>query len=65
MLFRSFPQAVEIAGREEAIAQTVKKLQPGDILVIAGKGHEQGQIIGNIIHPFDDVKIVQKYMRYL
>ena len=62
---KGFPRAVEIAGREEAIAQTVKKLQPGDILVIAGKGHEQGQIIGNIIHPFDDVKIVQKYMRYL
>ncbi len=58
---KGFPDATEIADREEAIAQTIKQLQTGDILVIAGKGHEQGQIIRNIIHPFDDVKIVQKY----
>lgn len=58
---QGFPNATEIADREEAISQTIKKLQSGDILVIAGKGHEQGQIIGDTIHPFDDVKIVQKY----
>lgn len=55
------PDALEIAGREEAIAQTIKTLQKDDILVVAGKGHEQGQIIGTTIHPFDDVTIIQKY----
>ncbi|MDI2112502.1 UDP-N-acetylmuramoyl-L-alanyl-D-glutamate--2,6-diaminopimelate ligase [Commensalibacter nepenthis] len=56
------PTALEIAGREQAIAQTIKKLQSGDILVVAGKGHEQGQIIGSVVHPFDDVTIIQKYV---
>ncbi|WP_235176718.1 UDP-N-acetylmuramoyl-L-alanyl-D-glutamate--2,6-diaminopimelate ligase [Commensalibacter papalotli (ex Servin-Garciduenas et al. 2014)] len=55
------PDALEIAGREEAIAQTIKKLQKDDILVVAGKGHEQGQIIGTTVYPFDDVTIIQKY----
>lgn len=55
------PTALEIAGREEAIAQTIKKLQTGDILVVAGKGHEQGQIIGSVVHPFDDVTIIKKH----
>lgn len=55
------PDALEIAGREEAIAQTIPQLQKGDILVVAGKGHEQGQIIGETAHPFDDVAIAQKY----
>jgi UDP-N-acetylmuramoyl-L-alanyl-D-glutamate--2,6-diaminopimelate ligase len=45
---------VEIAGRREAIAEAARLLEAGDILVVAGKGHEQGQIIGEQIHPFDD-----------
>ncbi|MDI2090756.1 UDP-N-acetylmuramoyl-L-alanyl-D-glutamate--2,6-diaminopimelate ligase [Commensalibacter oyaizuii] len=53
--------AIEIAGRESAIAQTLKMLQKGDILVVAGKGHEQGQIIGDVTYPFDDVSIIQKH----
>ncbi|CAI3922277.1 UDP-N-acetylmuramyl tripeptide synthase (MurE) (PDB:1E8C) [Commensalibacter communis] len=59
------PAALEIADREEAIAQTIKKLQSGDILVVAGKGHEQGQIIGSVVHPFDDVTIIRKHVSSL
>lgn len=58
---KGFSNATEIGNREEAIAITLPKLQSGDILVVAGKGHEQGQIIGTTIHPFDDVKIIQKH----
>ncbi len=47
--------ATEIGGRREAIRAAIRALEPGDVLVIAGKGHEQGQIVGREILPFDDV----------
>lgn len=49
---------LEIADRREAIIAAVAMLDQGDVLVVAGKGHEQGQIIGNVVHPFDDVTVV-------
>jgi UDP-N-acetylmuramoyl-L-alanyl-D-glutamate--2,6-diaminopimelate ligase len=49
----------EIAGRGEAIATAASLLRAGDILVVAGKGHEQGQDIGGVIHPFDDAAITR------
>ena len=45
----------EIGDRRAAIAAAVAMLEGGDILVVAGKGHEQGQTIGDTVHPFDDV----------
>ena len=45
----------EIGDRAEAIAAGVGMLAPGDALVIAGKGHETGQIIGDREIPFSDV----------
>ncbi|KAA5598098.1 UDP-N-acetylmuramoyl-L-alanyl-D-glutamate--2,6-diaminopimelate ligase [Blastochloris sulfoviridis] len=48
------PGAEEIAGRHAAIAQAVAGLRPGDVLVVAGKGHETGQIIGDRVLPFSD-----------
>lgn len=50
------PEATEIGDRAEAILTAVDALQPGDALLIAGKGHETGQIIGQDILPFDDVE---------
>jgi UDP-N-acetylmuramoyl-L-alanyl-D-glutamate--2,6-diaminopimelate ligase len=47
--------AKEIGDRREAIRAAAALLEDGDILVVAGKGHEQGQIVGDVIHPFDDV----------
>ena len=54
------PDATEIAGRREAIEWAIEQLQAGDVLVIAGKGHEQGQIIGNVVEPFDDVAVAEE-----
>jgi len=48
--------ATEIAGRADAIRSAITNLNAGDLLVIAGKGHEQGQIIGDEVHPFDDAE---------
>jgi UDP-N-acetylmuramoyl-L-alanyl-D-glutamate--2,6-diaminopimelate ligase len=50
----SAPDALEIGDRAEAIRHGVKMLQAGDILMIAGKGHETGQIIGDRVLPFSD-----------
>ena len=49
------PGAREIGDRREAIAAAVAELDDGDILVVAGKGHEQGQLVGETLLPFDDV----------
>ena len=49
-------RAIEIRDRSEAIRAAVAGLDAGDVLVIAGKGHEQGQVIGDDIRPFDDAE---------
>ncbi len=53
------PDAIEIGDRRAAIAAGLDALRPGDVLVVAGKGHEQGQDVGGIVHPFDDVAILR------
>ncbi|MES2813279.1 MAG: UDP-N-acetylmuramoyl-L-alanyl-D-glutamate--2,6-diaminopimelate ligase [Pseudomonadota bacterium] len=50
------PEANEVGDRAEAILRAVDALLPGDALLIAGKGHESGQIIGTDVYPFDDVE---------
>jgi UDP-N-acetylmuramoyl-L-alanyl-D-glutamate--2,6-diaminopimelate ligase len=50
------PEANNIGDRAEAILLGVDALQPGDALLIAGKGHETGQTIAGNIYPFDDVE---------
>ena len=53
------PGATEIGDRADAIAVGIRDLGPGDILVVAGKGHEQGQIVGATVRPFDDADVVR------
>ena len=50
------PDANEVADRAEAILRSVDALLPGDALLIAGKGHETGQVIMGDVYPFDDVE---------
>jgi UDP-N-acetylmuramoyl-L-alanyl-D-glutamate--2,6-diaminopimelate ligase len=52
--------AREIGGRREAIAAALADAQAGDIVLIAGKGHEQGQIVGDRLLPFDDVAVARE-----
>ena len=52
----------ERGDRAEAIAAALQKLGPQDVLVIAGKGHETGQIIGDKTYPFDDAAVVRAYL---
>lgn len=54
------PGAREIADRGEAIRAAIDLLQPGDALVIAGKGHETGQIVGDVKHPFSDMEAARR-----
>ncbi len=46
--------AIEIGDRNEAIRRAIVELKSGDVLLIAGKGHETGQIIGDRVVPFSD-----------
>jgi UDP-N-acetylmuramoyl-L-alanyl-D-glutamate--2,6-diaminopimelate ligase len=54
------PGAAVIGDRAQAIAAAMSDLGPGDVLAVAGKGHEQGQTIGNTVIPFDDVATVRR-----
>ena len=49
------PEAEEIGDRRVAIGRAVDEMKAGDVLLIAGKGHETGQTIGDVVHPFSDL----------
>lgn len=54
------PGAEEIGGRRAAIAAAIEQAGADDIVLLAGKGHEQGQIIGDRVLPFDDVTVARE-----
>jgi UDP-N-acetylmuramoyl-L-alanyl-D-glutamate--2,6-diaminopimelate ligase len=54
------PGARDAGPREAAIAAALAALGPGDVLAVAGKGHESGQTIAGVTHPFDDVEVVRR-----
>ncbi|HEX8669641.1 MAG TPA: UDP-N-acetylmuramoyl-L-alanyl-D-glutamate--2,6-diaminopimelate ligase [Allosphingosinicella sp.] len=54
------PGAREVGGRREAIAAAVAEAGTDDIILLAGKGHEQGQIVGDMVLPFDDVAVARE-----
>ncbi len=55
------PGATEIGDRRTAISSAMNDLAPGDVLVVAGKGHEQGQTVGKETLPFDDASVVRRF----
>ena len=56
-LAHTVPDLVEIGDRRSAIGYAIEMMRDGDVVVIAGKGHEQGQIVGGVTHPFDDAAV--------
>jgi UDP-N-acetylmuramoyl-L-alanyl-D-glutamate--2,6-diaminopimelate ligase len=59
------PSAAEIGDRREAIRQAIADLRSGDVLLVAGKGHETGQIIGDRVIPFSDHEAVATALKEL
>ena len=59
------PDAIEIGDRMSAIREAIANLQDGDVLVVTGKGHEQGQTVGDHVLPFDDRDAVRQILAEL
>lgn len=59
-VLKGAPGATEIGDRREAIRAAISQAHADDIVLIAGKGHEQGQIVGDMVLPFDDVAVARE-----
>ena len=57
-------EVLDIGDRRAAIAEAVNRARPGDVVVIAGKGHETGQEINGVVHPFSDHDELRSAIRY-
>ena len=59
-ILASAPGALEVGDREETIRQAFAELRAGDALLVAGKGHETYQIVGDRTLPFDDAEVLRR-----
>ncbi|KTF67585.1 UDP-N-acetylmuramoyl-L-alanyl-D-glutamate--2,6-diaminopimelate ligase [Sphingomonas sp. HT-1] len=59
-ILKGAPDAAEIGDRREAIAAAIRMAEANDIVLVTGKGHEQGQIVGELVLPFDDVAVARE-----
>ena len=53
-------RVVEVGDRRAAIRLALAEAAPGDVVLIAGKGHETGQEVGGVVHPFDDRDVARE-----
>lgn len=53
-------EVVEVGDRREAIAYAVHQARPGDTVLVAGKGHEDGQEVDGVVHAFDDREVLRE-----
>jgi UDP-N-acetylmuramoyl-L-alanyl-D-glutamate--2,6-diaminopimelate ligase len=56
-------EVVEIGDRRAAIAEAVRRAGAGDVVLIAGKGHESGQEVAGVMQPFDDRAVAREELR--
>jgi UDP-N-acetylmuramoyl-L-alanyl-D-glutamate--2,6-diaminopimelate ligase len=56
-------EVLEIADRRAAIAEALRRARPGDVVLVAGKGHETGQDVAGVVHPFDDRAVAREELR--
>ena len=56
-------EVLEIGDRRAAIAEAIRRAGPGDVVLVAGKGHETGQEIAGVVHPFDDRAVAREELR--
>jgi UDP-N-acetylmuramoyl-L-alanyl-D-glutamate--2,6-diaminopimelate ligase len=56
-------EVVEVGDRKAAIAEALRRARPGDIVLVAGTGHETGQEVGGVVHPFDDRAVVRELLQ--
>jgi UDP-N-acetylmuramoyl-L-alanyl-D-glutamate--2,6-diaminopimelate ligase len=56
-------EVLEVGDRRAAIREALGRARPGDIVLVAGKGHETGQEVGGVVHPFDDREVVAACLR--
>lgn len=57
------PKGIDVANRNDAITNAIGALGPHDILLVAGKGHERGQIVKDQVLSFDDIEVVRQLIR--
>ncbi|MBO0846041.1 MAG: UDP-N-acetylmuramoyl-L-alanyl-D-glutamate--2,6-diaminopimelate ligase [Nocardioides sp.] len=56
-------EVLEVGDRRAAIAEAVNRAGPGDVVLVAGKGHESGQEVAGVLHPFDDREVAREVLR--
>src|SRR6185436_7030454 len=58
-------RVLEVGDRRTAIREAVRRAAPGDIVLVAGKGHETGQEVQGVVHPFDDREVAREELACL
>jgi UDP-N-acetylmuramoyl-L-alanyl-D-glutamate--2,6-diaminopimelate ligase len=56
-------EVVEVADRRAAIYEAIRRSEPRDTVAVLGKGHEQGQEVRGVVHPFDDREVLAEALR--
>jgi len=62
---QNYKKVLKIVNREEAIKTAISLSQTGDVILVAGKGHETYQEIDGVRHPFDDKEVITKNLKLI